>query len=99
MAARCAFTLALPTAPASRTERVKPVLVAAEAADVHPVTGHQGFAPAVLKIKSDLVEFLLTAAREGRSVPATALRARATHSLTTAASARIFSHIPWTGPR
>jgi ABC-type Fe3+-hydroxamate transport system substrate-binding protein len=32
------------------------------------VAGHEGFAPAVLKIKSDLLGFLLTAAREGRSV-------------------------------
>ena len=32
------------------------------------MAGHEGFAPAVLKIKSDLLGFLLTAAREGRSV-------------------------------
>ncbi len=50
------------------TERVKAVLAAEEAAGLHTVTGHQEFAPAVLKIKSDLLEFLLTAAREGRSV-------------------------------
>ena len=50
------------------TERVKAVLAAEEAAGLHAVAGHQGFAPAVLKIKSDLLEFLLTAAREGRSV-------------------------------
>jgi hypothetical protein len=50
------------------TERVKAVLAAEEAAGLHTVTGHQGFAAAVLKIKSDLLEFLLTAAREGRSV-------------------------------
>jgi hypothetical protein len=50
------------------TERVKAVLAAEEAAGLHTVTGHQDFAPAVLKIKSDLLEFLLTAAREGRSV-------------------------------
>ena len=49
------------------TERVKAVLAAEEAAGLHTVAGHQGFAPAVLKIKSDLLEFLLTAAREGRS--------------------------------
>ena len=50
------------------TERVKAVLAAEEAAGLHTVAGHEGFAPAVLKIKSDLLGFLLTAAREGRSV-------------------------------
>jgi hypothetical protein len=50
------------------TERVKGVLTAEEAAGLHTVTGHQEFAPAVLKIKSDLLDFLITAAREGRSV-------------------------------
>ena len=50
------------------TGRVTAVLAAEEAAGLHTVTGHQEFAPAVLKIKSDLLEFLLTAAREGRSV-------------------------------
>lgn len=50
------------------TERVKAVLAAEEAAGLHTMAGHQGFAPAVLKIKSDLLGFLLAAAREGRSV-------------------------------
>jgi SAM-dependent methyltransferase len=50
------------------TERVKAVLDAEEATGLHTVVGHQGFAPAVMKIKSDLLGFLLTAAREGRSV-------------------------------
>jgi SAM-dependent methyltransferase len=50
------------------TERVKAVLAAEEAAGLHTVAGHEGFAPAVLKIKSDLLGFLLAAAREGRSV-------------------------------
>ena len=50
------------------TERVTAVLAAEEAAGLHTVAGHQEFAPAVLKIKSDLLGFLLTAAREGRSV-------------------------------
>jgi hypothetical protein len=48
--------------------RVKAVLAAEEAAGLHTVEGHQGFAPAVLKIKSDLLEFLLRAAREGKTV-------------------------------
>ena len=42
------------------TERVKAVLAAEEAAGLHTVAGHEGFAPAVLKIKSDLLGFLLT---------------------------------------
>ena len=50
------------------TERVKAVLAAEEAAGLHTVRGHEGFAPAVLKIKTDLLGFLLTAASEGRSV-------------------------------
>ena len=50
------------------TERVKTVLAAEESAGLHTVAGHEGFAPAVLKIKSDLLGFLLTAASEGRSV-------------------------------
>ena len=52
------------------TERVKAVLAAEEAAGLHTVAGHEGFAAAVLKIKSDLLGFLLAAAREGRSVAA-----------------------------
>ena len=49
-------------------ERVKAVLAAEEAAGLHDVAGHDGFAPAVLRIKSDLLRFLLNAAAEGRSV-------------------------------
>jgi 2-polyprenyl-3-methyl-5-hydroxy-6-metoxy-1,4-benzoquinol methylase len=47
---------------------VKMVLAAEEAVGLHTVVGHEGFAAAVLKIKSDLLGFLLEAAREGRSV-------------------------------
>ncbi len=50
------------------TERVKAVLAAEEAAGLNTVAGHEGFAAAVLKIKSDLLGFLLGAAGEGRSV-------------------------------
>ena len=50
------------------TERVKAVLAAEEAAGLHTVAGHDGFAPTVLKIKSDLLDFLLSAAAAGRSV-------------------------------
>jgi len=49
-------------------ERVKAVLAAEESAGLHTVAGHEGFAPAVLKIKADLLRFLLSAAEEGRSV-------------------------------
>ena len=48
--------------------RVKAVLAAEEAAGLHTVSGHEGFAPAVLKITSDLLGFQLGAAREGQSV-------------------------------
>jgi hypothetical protein len=48
--------------------RVKAVLAEEESVGLHTVQGHEGFAPAVLKIKSDLLDFLLGAAREGRSV-------------------------------
>jgi 2-polyprenyl-3-methyl-5-hydroxy-6-metoxy-1,4-benzoquinol methylase len=49
-------------------DRVKAVLAAEEAAGLHTISGHQGFAPAVLKIKSDLLDFLIAAARDGKSV-------------------------------
>jgi len=47
---------------------VKAVLAAEEAAGLHTVAGHEGFAAAVLKIKTDLLGFLLDAAARGRSV-------------------------------
>ena len=48
--------------------RVKAVLNEEESAGLHTVAGHEGFARDVLQIKSDLLGFLLTAARDGRSV-------------------------------
>jgi hypothetical protein len=48
--------------------RVKAVLAAEEAAGLHTVAGHEGFARAVLQIKSDLLGFLLAAASGGKSV-------------------------------
>jgi C-methyltransferase C-terminal domain/Putative zinc binding domain/Methyltransferase domain len=48
--------------------RVKAVLDAEEAAGLHTVAGHAGFAREVMKIKSDLLGFLLTASAEGHSV-------------------------------
>jgi SAM-dependent methyltransferase len=50
------------------TGRVKEVLAAEEAAGLHTLAGHLGFAGEVLRIKGDLLEFLLTAARQGRTV-------------------------------
>ncbi len=50
------------------TSRVKAVLDAEEAAGLHTVAGHTGFASQVLKIKGDLVRFLLDAAAAGLSV-------------------------------
>jgi hypothetical protein len=49
-------------------ERVKAVLAAEEAAGLHTVAGHEGFARAVLTIKSDLLGFLLAAKAEGKTV-------------------------------
>lgn len=48
--------------------RVKAVLDAEEAAGLHTVAGHEGFASQVMKIKSDLLGFLLAAAAEGKTV-------------------------------
>ena len=50
------------------TTRVKAVLDAEELAGLHTVAGHAGFARQVLKIKADLLTFLLGAAADGRSV-------------------------------
>jgi len=50
------------------TSRVKAVLAEEEAAGLHTVAGHEGFAGDVLQIKSDLLGFLLGAAADGRSV-------------------------------
>jgi SAM-dependent methyltransferase len=48
--------------------RVKDVLDAEDAVGLHTVAGHDGFQREVLKIKSDLVSFLFTAAAQGKSV-------------------------------
>jgi hypothetical protein len=50
------------------TGRVKAVLDGEESAGLDTVAGHEGFAPEVLKIKSELLGFLLGAAKDGRSV-------------------------------
>ncbi|HTR95750.1 MAG TPA: class I SAM-dependent methyltransferase [Trebonia sp.] len=53
---------------AEPSERVAAVLAAEEAAGLHTVAGHEGFAGAVLTIKSDLLGFLLAARAEGKTV-------------------------------
>jgi hypothetical protein len=50
------------------TGRVKDVLAAEEAAGLHTLAGHLGFADEVLRIKSSLLDFLLTAASLGQTV-------------------------------
>ncbi len=50
------------------TARVNEVLEEERIAGLHTLSGHAGFAREVLKIKSDLLDFLVNAAREGRSV-------------------------------
>jgi len=55
-------------AAGEQSARVKAVLAEEEAAGLHTVAGHDGFAGEVLKIKSDLLGFLLTAAAEGKTV-------------------------------
>jgi hypothetical protein len=48
--------------------RVKAVLDREDAAGLHTVAGHLGFANRVLGVKRDLVKFLLDAAQDGKSV-------------------------------
>jgi C-methyltransferase C-terminal domain/Putative zinc binding domain/Methyltransferase domain len=50
------------------SERVKSVFDTEGAAGLHTVSGHQGFAREVLRIKSDLLTFLIGAAAAGKSV-------------------------------
>ena len=50
------------------SEQVKAVLDGEAVAGLHTAAGHEGFADEVLRIKSDLVEFLVGAARAGKSV-------------------------------
>jgi SAM-dependent methyltransferase len=50
------------------SNQVKSVLAAEEAAGLHTFGGHLGFAREVLRIKSELLGFLLDAARQGKSV-------------------------------
>jgi SAM-dependent methyltransferase len=52
------------------SERVKALLDEEGLAGLHTLAGHEGFAREVLKIKSDLLSFLIGAASDGRSVAA-----------------------------
>lgn len=54
--------------PGGPTVRVKALLDEEDLAGLHTLSGHAGFAREVLGIKSDLLGFLVAAAREGRSV-------------------------------
>jgi len=54
--------------PGEPTERVKAILDEEDLAGLHTLAGHAGFAGEVLAIKSDLLGFLIGAAKEGRSV-------------------------------
>ena len=81
------------------TARVKAVLAEEEAAGLHTVAGHEGFAREVLQIKSDLLDSCSPRRRKAGRWPATAPRARGTRCSTTAASGRICSPTPSTGAR
>jgi 2-polyprenyl-3-methyl-5-hydroxy-6-metoxy-1,4-benzoquinol methylase len=50
------------------TAAVKAMLDTEETAGLHTAAGHDGFASQVLRIKADLLEFLIGAARQGKSV-------------------------------
>jgi SAM-dependent methyltransferase len=50
------------------SERVKRVLDAEAAVGLHTVVGHEGFASEVLRVKTDLLTFLIGAAAEGKTV-------------------------------
>ncbi len=50
------------------SERVRLLLDEERLLGLHSLAGHAGFADEVLKIKSDLLDFLIAAAREGRTV-------------------------------
>ena len=60
---------AQPTGSAGEaSSRVKMVLDLEQVAGLHTVDGHAGFAAVVLKIKSNLLTFLISAAAEGKTV-------------------------------
>jgi SAM-dependent methyltransferase len=52
------------------TEAVASVLAAEQAAGLHSLAGHAGFAQAVARVRNDLVEFLVERSRRGETVVA-----------------------------
>ena len=50
------------------SDRVRQVLADEEAAGLHTPEGHDGFAPAVSRVRDDLVTFLIQARRDGKRV-------------------------------
>jgi SAM-dependent methyltransferase len=64
-------TWSMPTERAKQpTDAVGAVLAAEEAAGLHTLEGHAGFARAVAKVRNDLVEFLIERSRQGETVVA-----------------------------
>ena len=62
-------TWSMPTESAGPTSpAVEAVLADEAAAGLHTVSGHDGFAGAVAKVRNDLLEFLIGCAREGKKV-------------------------------
>ena len=68
MGVPCASILVPEEHAGEPTERVNAVLEEEDLAGLHTLDGHAGFAREVLKIKSDLLDFLISAASAGRSV-------------------------------
>jgi hypothetical protein len=52
------------------SDAVAAVLAAEEAAGLHTLEGHAGFAGAVARVRNDLVEFLVERSRRGETVVA-----------------------------
>ena len=50
------------------SDEVARVLAEEEAAGLHTVEGHDGFAAAVMQVKADLLEFLISVSREGKTI-------------------------------
>ena len=64
-------TWSTPTESAPAPSSAMATVLAAEAeAGLHTLEGHDGFASAVAKVRNDLLEFLITCARDGKKVVA-----------------------------
>ena len=64
-------TWSMPTESAGApSQAVADVLAAEEAAGLHTLEGHDGFASSVSKVRDDLMEFLIGCARDGKKVVA-----------------------------